>query len=208
MKRILLSATIVAGAMYFAPTAHAGPSGLVTCPETGFTQEPNAKVENSGGNTSATAKCQYLTPPSQNNVASISNINLAGFFGDTHWADNGQTQVDSHSNLTGTWAINNVNFAVYDYAIFFKDGDGTNLVGFTFDESVNNGVWASPFTDPPFDLPGNSQTHGVSHYTIARTLIADCPGCGVTPLVTTPEPITLSILGVGLLGLGVARRRV
>ena len=81
MKRILLSATIVAGAMYFAPTAHAGPSGLVTCPETGFTQEPNAKVENSGGNTSATAKCQYLTPPSQNNVASISNINLAGFFG-------------------------------------------------------------------------------------------------------------------------------
>ena len=126
MKRILLSATIVAGAMYFAPTAHAGPSGLVTCPETGFTQEPNAKVENSGGNTSATAKCQYLTPPSQNNVASISNINLAGFFGDTHWADNGQTQVDSHSNLTGTWAINNVNFAVYDYAIFFKDGDGTN----------------------------------------------------------------------------------
>jgi len=180
---------------------------LNTCPEPGFAVEPGAKVEDATGTASATVGCSYLTPPNQSNVASINNINTAGFFGGVNWLDNGQTQIEANA-LAGTWSILNADFTKYAYGIVFKDGEGTNLIGFVFNELFTNGVWSSPFTDPPFDLPGNSRVHGVSHYTIARTLFSDCPGCGVTPLIVpTPEPATMAVLGIGFAGMVAARRR-
>jgi hypothetical protein len=209
VKAQLIAATVgVLGVIAVAQAPTPARAALVTCPEPGFTTEPNAKVENAAGTLSATIKCQYIDPPNNSFVASISNLNTTGFFGDTHWVDNGQTQINGGSALTGTWSILNADFVHYAYGIFFKDGDGTNLVGFVFNELFTNGVWSSPFTDPPFDLPGGSTTHGVSHYTIARTLFSDCPGCGVNPVdVDVPEPASMALLGMGLLGLGAAKRR-
>lgn len=205
MKRLLTTTAIVAGALYFGALMPAD-AALVTCPEPGFTTEPNAKVENSLGSLTATIACQYIVPPDQSNTNKIANINAAGFFGDSKWQDNGQTQ--TAGGAAGTWSINNPDFATYDYAIFFKDGNETNLIGFVFNEQFTSGSWVTPFTKPPFDLSGGSTSHDVSDVTIARTLIKDCPDCGINPVITpAPEPASLALLGVGILGIAALRRR-
>ena len=174
-----------AGAL-FVSTAEAA---LVDCPAS-FTTDPNAKVT-SGGSTAAFA-CQYVTPPDPSNVANETNVNSAGFFGNSTWDATAALQVDQGSTLAGTWSIPSVDFAAFDYIIVFKDGQGTNLIAFLLNESASSGDWTTPFTDPPFDLPGGSTAHGVSHLSIFRTV---------------PEPATLALLGTALIGLAILQRR-
>lgn len=192
MKNLLLS-TVVLGTLgaLGAPASAA----LVACP-VGFVADGSAKVFNNDH--SAVSGCQYLTPAAPGNVGNIANINTAGFFGHADWAGNGQTQIDTNSQSSGSWAINDVDFAAYDYIIVFKSGAGTNLTAFLFNEEFASGNWSTPFTDPPFDLPGNSTQKDVSHYTIARRS---------NPTTQVPEPGVLGLLGLGIVGFGVALRR-
>lgn len=177
-------------------------AALITCPEPGFTTEPNAKVENGAGTASATLACQYVVPPDPSNVNTIANINTANFFGSNDWESNGQTQ--QAGGASGTWTINSVDFNTYVYGIFFKDGQDTNLVGFVFNEQYTSGVWETPFTFPPFVATnGNPPSHDVSDYTIARVQIENCPDCGINPVDVDPipEPGSLAMMGSALMGM-------
>jgi hypothetical protein len=176
---------------------------LVSCP-TDFTTDGTAKVyylDGSGANQTAASACQYETPADPSTIANLTTVNSFGFFGNSAWEDNGQTQTNANAQ-TGSWSILSVDFVTYDYMIVFKDGAGTNLTGFLLNEEVSSGLWSTPFTAPPFTLPGNSKSADVSHFSIFRTT-----GDIVIPPEETPEPGVLLLMGAGLLGLGMARRR-
>ncbi|RJG11803.1 PEP-CTERM sorting domain-containing protein [Massilia cavernae] len=183
---------------------NAAQAALVSCPAS-FTTNPTAKVEDATGLLTAANACQYTTPPDSSNVASIANINAAGFFGFSDWTLNtGNLQVDPSNDQNGTWAITAANFAANDYIIVFKDGSDTNLIAFRFNELFSNGVWSSPFADPPFDVPN---TKDVSHYTIAQRGGTEPPcevDCDPQEL---PEPGNVALFGIGILGAAAAMRR-
>ena len=194
-------ATVAGSLAAAALVSFAAPSyaALEACPAS-FTADGTAKVHDGGGAPILTAAsmCQYVTPADNSNVASITNINAAGFFGFSDWQANSpvQGQIDANAS-TGTWSISNVNFALYDYIIVFKDGEETNLIAFLFNEAFSSGGWSTPFTEPPFDFSGGSTSHDVSHYTIARRLAGQ----------TVSEPGVLALFGASLLMLGFMRRR-
>lgn len=111
--------------------------------------------------------CQYLTPFDSSNVASMTSINTAKFFGTSDWVDIGKTEI-SGDGQSGTWSVSNPETLKYDYIIVFKAGSGTNLIAFKLNLTASSsGRWTSPFTKPPFDIAG-SGAQDVSHYTIAR----------------------------------------
>ena len=176
-----------------------GQAALMTCP-VAFTADGTAKVYN--GNESTASACQYIDPADQSNVASIANINTAGFFGFSDWMSNSQTQINANEQSLGTWSIGNVDFATNDYIIVFKSGAGTNLTAFLFNEDYSSGGWSTPFTEPPFSFPGAATQRDVSHYTIAKRAAGTPP-----PPTDVPEPAGLALFGVGLLGVGYAVRR-
>lgn len=201
----LVAGTVLAATLFgFGNLAQAA---LVSCPPA-YTATGTAKVEDVTGAFNAASNCAYLTPADNSNVASIININIAGFFGTTNWASNSQNQLSVEAT-SGTWTISNVDFATYDYIIVFKDGNNTNLTAFLFNEIYSNGVWSTPFTNA---LPGISQQEKeVSHYTIARRTSTQQPcipvpgiPCGEQQI---PEPGTLTLLGIGALSAGLFGRR-
>ena len=140
--------------------------------------------------------CQYLSPPDNNNVASVANINTAGFFGFSDWASVGPAWLQTDANAgSGSWDLGRLT-AGLTYMITFKDGQDTNLISFII--TAASGSWTTPFTEPPFDFRGGSSVHNVSHFTITSR---------GTPTTNVPEPAMLTLFGLGLLGLGFARRK-
>jgi hypothetical protein len=200
MRKHLLSTALLASVavLGIATPSHAV---LINCPAS-FTTDGTGKVNDPTGLLTAASDCQYIDPPDNSNVASIANINAAGFFGSSNWETNGQDQLGGAGSegQSGTWDILNVDFATYDYLIAFKDGEGTNLIAFLFNELFDEGTWLTPFVDPPFAGAGSKD---VSHLTIARTL-DEVPPPGPGPV---PEPGTLAVVGAALAGLWALGRR-
>ena len=192
--RSFAAAFVAVGLVSFAAPGYAV---LMDCPAS-FTSGLTAKVESAAGTTTAANACQYLDPPDQSNVASLANVNAAGFFGHSDWQSNGQTQLEGAGSIgaSGTWSIANVDFAAFDYMIVFKDGSNTNLVGFGFNELFSSGLWSSPFENPPFVGLKDDQTKDVSHLSIFRR--------GSEQQVS--EPGMLGLFGLALLTLVVLRR--
>jgi hypothetical protein len=186
---------------------------LNACPAS-FTMDGSDARVYYGANLTAAGNCQYLTPPDTSNVANATNVNAAGFFGTNTWAATSVLQFDPSNDQTGSWTVPSVNFAAYDYMIVFKDGSDTNLIGFLLNEEASTGSWKTPFTDPPFNF-NNNQTKNVSHFSIFQRTgsitydpcVADPQAPGCNPGDPAPEPATMALVGLGLLGASIARRR-
>ncbi|WP_026278712.1 MULTISPECIES: PEP-CTERM sorting domain-containing protein [unclassified Thioalkalivibrio] len=168
--------------------------------------------------------CQILSPLGGNVNDPVGGdpsnwiVNTAGgtgFFGISNWQYDGRWEDPPDSNgdplefdpadptlnlvtlnghaQSGTWTLD-PSFVYGDLLFLFKDGGSTNLTGFLM--TGFSGSYATPFTSPPFPLPGAGNDRDISHVSIYYR-----------PGVPVPEPRTLLLLGLGLGLLGIVFRR-
>jgi hypothetical protein len=166
---------------------------------------------------SGSSDCAILSPLDGNQNDNLALINSTAFFGINDWKLDGKYD-DLATTPTDTSALFNftggVQTGTYSYAgglpqpgdvmFVIKDGDGTNLVAYLLAHPYGNGTYSSPFTKPPFPLEGESKLHDISHITV---YYRDGDGSGGETGGKVPEPATLALFGLGLLGMTKLRRK-
>ena len=164
------------------------------------------------GKVSTATACTILGPldGAQNDNPLPGFVNGESFFGISDWLFDGKWNntdlgfVDTSGlfDFTGGGPSGAFSYVggtgISDIMFVFKDGAGTNLVGYMLTRA--DGTYDTPFTNPPFPLSGNSTMKNVSHISVYYRE-------GGTPPFQIPEPGMLLLMGAGLMGLGLARRR-
>ena len=155
---------------------------------------------------SGTTACQYTLDAADDDVGAVPfTVNQEAFFGFTDW------QFDSRifntptgaGGQAGSWDINSIFDSSWtDVMLIFKGGAdetlGINgLAGYLLQDGVLSGTWNSPFTNPPFTDLAPGQTSNTLHINV---YFRDDDR-------QVAEPTSLALLGFGILGLALARRR-
>lgn len=212
LSSYLLSASALGLAMGLAISGTASAS-FISCINTSSDSGTDYNIST---RVSTATGCTILAPLSgpstgqANDVPQPSFVNTEGFFGISNWLFDGKWELpggpDSSSlfNFTGGGSSGGVSYvggiSTSDIMFVFKDGNDTNLVGYLV--PMLSGNYSTPFTNPPFTFRGAPNGKDVSHISVYYR-----EGGGGTPPQQIPEPGVLLLMGAGLLGLGLARRR-
>lgn len=143
-----------------------------------------------------TSACQY-SDATQDFTSDPMTVNTEEFFGADDWSIFDKDEpIDSSS---GTWSVDSSYWSMFDEILLIFKGGNNSLVGYLADDGATGGDWDSPFTDPPFDLTGNTELQDVSHISYY--------GRGTPAEVPEPSLLVLLMLGLGSVALGRLRAR-
>lgn len=182
MNRLLIAILALGAA---APSAHAA---WVNCPSS------------MADNVSGTTACEYNNDPSVDQDFLNTNpltVNIqGGLFDFTDWVYLDKVNYPDPTPTSGSYNFSGTaNISAYgDLMLVFKSGNPTTLVGYLLADNTYSGTWTSPFESPTWDV---NNPKGVSHISLY----------GRAPSTRVPEPSTLALLSLGLLGVGFASRR-
>lgn len=173
---------------------------------------------NISGNVVGATDCLILSPlngavnDSTSPPASSYTVNTESFFGQNTWQFDGKFDVTAQTNTSaffnfsgngqsGGYGLTST-YSSIQFMFVLKDGTDTNLVAYLLSTPVLSGTKAynTPFTNPPFSLTGASTAKDISHISVYYLSDPGGSGNGV------PEPGTIAMLGLGLLGMGLISR--